>query len=346
MAMLNSVALWLAVLVVRPAAAGLTLRVYDNTVLAGQPQTTSILKTVALSLPGDRPFSAEITGSFSPAADSLRSWSWLCSFEHVDIAFAKVDGHSICNNSAAYNNSASGIFDNTNFRLLSKKTELAIRIQLFHLTPSSSPVRANVSWCSPPHSCRPLPPLALSADLPEVELQRRQLQRRLGSGWGSWLHRDILSVALLPDSAVLTVFICKRSTGICLREAQIDQNGGSPGKSREQHRSVRVGRHAMDHSYSQAYVRYSQPGEVHRGLNVSIEYSTDGPAGRHLDLVVTAQAEAGIDASDYAVAFAGSFGWQRLGTAAGNGTHLKLQGLGLTAVQLQSTAASISIKGS
>jgi hypothetical protein len=42
--------------------------------------------------------------------------------------------------------------------------------------------------------------------------------------------------------------ICVRSTGACLRESQIDGNGG------ENTPTVRVGPHALNHSYSQFYV--------------------------------------------------------------------------------------------
>ena len=53
-------------------------------------------------------------------------------------------------------------------------------------------------------------------------------------------------------AAAVTVMLCKVSTGACLREAQIDNNGGG-GTPMDQ--PVRVGSHAMDHSYSQLYVQ-------------------------------------------------------------------------------------------
>ena len=72
----------------------------------------------------------------------------------------------------------------------------------------------------------------------------------------------------------------------------------------------------MDHSYSQAFVRFKTLlGTTHGALNVSIEYSTSGLARRGLDLVISAVAEEGVNASDFAVAFAGSFAWDRVGTA-------------------------------
>jgi hypothetical protein len=148
----------------------------------------------------------------------------------------------------------------------------------------------------------------------------------------------VLSVVLLPDSAVVTVMLCSLSTGECLREAQIDQNGGGNTPT-----PIRVGSHAIDHAYSQLYAWYGTP--AHRGsaqlsrsalLNVSIEYAV-GPkdssgSERQLDLVVTpvlttspgTSSSSGallpgiglskaVDLSDYAVVFAGSFGWGRLG---------------------------------
>jgi hypothetical protein len=134
--------------------------------------------------------------------------------------------------------------------------------------------------------------------------------------------------------------------------SSVGQNGGSPGNAREQHSFVRVGRHAMNHSYSQAFVRFrADPHALpplpakRASLNVSIEYATSGPGGRGLDLVVTPQPEAGVNASDFAVAFGGSFAWDRLGHATATAAGLSLQGHGLGAVSLACSAASVSVAG-
>jgi hypothetical protein len=51
--------------------------------------------------------------------------------------------------------------------------------------------------------CAPLPDQTLHHTISDAEIARRELQQATARGWGSWLHRDILSVVLLPDSATL-----------------------------------------------------------------------------------------------------------------------------------------------
>ena len=299
--------------------AGLTLYLYNNTVLAGPPARTATLPSTSFLLPalpggGPRgaPFSAEVIGTWtppplpplpplqSPSAPSLQQQGghWVCAFgSGIDFAFVTVGGHAVCNNSAAYNNSAMALMDNVAFRPYGpsrynnatlphrlRRRDLVVRMQLYrtsnaatHGTGSAGiadvdpvngvDVSVSITLCpgapsassSSTPSCAPLPVAQLSTGLPDEEHSRRQLQREGSVGWGSWLHRDILSVVLLPDSAVVTVLICRISTGICLQNAQIDANGGSVGKAgatgtvynaRDQHQFVRVGRHAMDHGYA------------------------------------------------------------------------------------------------
>jgi hypothetical protein len=216
--------LWCAASANGLESVGLTLDVFNNTVLAGSPTASTTLPTTALSLPGAAPFSAELSGSFSPPTGSPATWSWNCSFANIELAFVTIDGHTVCNSSAAYNSSVAGLIDSTLFRLLSKRDHLVVRMQLYHLAPSAGPSTASVAWCADGGaSCALLPTTSLSPALPAPEIQRRSLQRTLAQGWGNWLHRDILSVVLLPDSAVVTVMICQISTGVCLREVQIDQ---------------------------------------------------------------------------------------------------------------------------
>ena len=300
--------------------AGLTLYLYNNTVLAGPPARTATLPSTSFLLPalpggGPRgaPFSAEVIGTWTPPplpplqapSAPLRQQQgghWVCAFgSGIDFAFVTVGGHAVCNNSAAYNNSAMALMDNVAFRPHGpspnatlphrlRRRDLVVRMQLYRTSNAATrgagsvgiadvdPVNAvdvsvSITWCpgapSAPSSstvsstpttpsCAPLPVAQLSTGLPDEEQSRRQLQREGSAGWGSWLHRDILSVVLLPDSAVVTVMICRISTGICLQNAQIDANGGSAGKAgptgdvynaRAQHQFVRVGRHAMDHGY-------------------------------------------------------------------------------------------------
>ena len=113
----------------------------------------------------------------------------------------------------AYNNTHA--LDPGRFMLRSKQANLPVVAEIYHTTASSEPVVAELRWCEEGVStrCELLPAAALAPALPPAEQQRRALQRGMARGWGSWLHRDALSIALLPDSAVLTTMLCRISTG-------------------------------------------------------------------------------------------------------------------------------------
>lgn len=240
-------------LLLREAASGsLTLERHDNTALAGAG-ALSALESLSLTLPGALPFSAEVSGSVSPRlASNATWWSYECTFRNIEYAFVRIDGHMVCQH-GAYNNTGSdgrGL-DPGRFQLRSKKSGLALQASFYHTQASAAPAVAELRWCEEGDStrCVLLPSEALSPALPEPAQQQRAMQRGMAQGWGSWLHRDALSIALLPDSAVLTVMLCRMSTGECLRQSNIDGNGGGIDPTHP----VRVGSHAIDHSYSQLY---------------------------------------------------------------------------------------------
>jgi hypothetical protein len=109
------------------------------------------------------------------------------------------------------------------------------------------------------------------------------------------MHRDVLSVVLLPDSSVIGIQLCQISTQKCLAEVQIDGNGG------DGNQPVRVGAHSTDHSVSQLFVWFST-------LNVSIAYARGTDDSRHLDLTITPQVSDLFpeeNLSDFAVAVTG-----------------------------------------
>jgi hypothetical protein len=322
----------------------LTLRQYNNTAMAGVASSSSRLDTLSFSLPGAAPFSAEVSGTLSPelAAGShdVAWWSFACTFEHVDYAFVRIDGHMVCQY-GAYNSTAP--LDPGPFRLRSKRAELVVAADVYHTRPSAKPVRVALQWCAEGDRsrCEQLPSAALAPTLPEPEQKRRELQRGMAQGWGSWLHRDVLSVLLLPDAATLTVMLCRISTQECLRESNIDGNGGGVDPTHP----VRVGSHAIDHSYSQMYV-WGPPLSRNK-VNVSIEYTVGGAKGEELDLLISPVVQPDGDAAaldDFAVAVAGSFAWGRVGTVSSQPGHrqLQLQGHGLPGVEVTATAAALS----
>ena len=315
---------------------GLKLSIYNNTALAGTPLSTSLIPSLSLTLPGQTPFSAEVIGTWNPNfGNDNAEWSWHCSFsQNIAFAFVKIDGHSICpgQDRSPYNNSARGMIDNTAARLLNKKKNLVISMVLYHLkTTGANEVKAIVQLCRASGSCVDLLTDNLSPSIPPEETQRRTMQRSLASGWGTWLHRDILSIVLLPDSASLTIMLCRISNSHCLREMQIDGNGGS---DRNKSQNVRIGRHAMNHSYSQLYLN-GPDDSIQQKVNISIEYAVSGATSRDLDILITPQILPGIgggdngaDLSDFAVVLAGSFAWARLGNVTLNDPKTELQLLG------------------
>jgi hypothetical protein len=300
-------------LVALVAVSSLRLSLFNNTALAPPSATEREIDGLSLVIPGKLPLTAEIIGTFNPSNTFESGGSFNCTFDKVDIGFVWIDGHCVCQ-TGAYNNSARGIMDGNDFALLSKKSGLVVQAHLYHLKPSNESVRFSAQYCPPSKAstkCNPIPAGQLSPSLPPSEVTRRELQRNMSTGWGSWLHRDVLSVALLPDSAILTVMLCSLSTGHCLREAQIDQNGGNNGKT-----PIRVGSHAIDHRYSQLYAWYDSLLSVGPpALNVSIEYRVgpkDGKGGeREIDLLVTpvdkSTQNESIDLSEFAVVFAGRY---------------------------------------
>jgi hypothetical protein len=229
----------------------LTLQHYNNTALAGDVSSTTLIHTFSLSLPGAELFSAEVSGSFSPRPASNASWwSFACTFRRVEYAFIRIDGHMVCQH-GAYNRTGAAE-DPGQFRLRSKQAGLPVMGEIYHTQASAEPAVAELRWCEEGDTarCTLLPSTTLAPTLPLAEQQRRAMQRGMARGWGSWLHRDALSVALLPDAAVVTVMLCRISTGKCLRESNIDGNGGGFDPTHP----VRVGSHAIDHTYSQLYV--------------------------------------------------------------------------------------------
>ena len=306
-----------------PAAASgtLSLDLFANSALAGPPLRTLAVPGAAVSLPlGEAAglLSAELSGTFAPPLAAGSAWDFAC----VNVAglarlFVWVDDHLVCQ-LGAYNNSANGVMDAANFTLRSKGL-LPVRAHLYPAAGGGAPGGGNATfelqWCPPPsRACVPLPPAALDAALPPPELARRALQQRAASGWGSWLHRDILSVVLLPSSACVTVQLCHLPSGLCLESTQIDGNGV------QNIPPVRVGAHTLDHGYSQAYVAFLT-------LNVSVEYAVSGADRSGLDLLVTPTPDS-VDVAQYAVVFAGRFAWDRLGVFNASETGLAFAGAG------------------
>jgi hypothetical protein len=170
--------LWLLALLKSVAAGSLTLERYSNTALAGTASVVT-LDTLSLVLPGalpfascpqpaSCPFSAEVSGSLFPRLASNASWwSFECSFDNIDYAFVRIDGHVVCQH-GAYNNTGMAALDPGRFRLRSKQSELAVLASVYHTQPSEAPAVVELRWCEEGDStrCVLLPSAALSPTLP------------------------------------------------------------------------------------------------------------------------------------------------------------------------------------
>eukprot|EP01052_Picozoa_sp_SAG31_P052602 SAG31_NODE_13059_length_896_cov_0.797992_2_plen_174_part_01 len=84
---------------------GLTLRVFNNTALAGAPVSTTVLPSADFSLPASShrgAWSAELVGTllFPPAPGGLYNFS--CEFVGSTLGFVWIDGHRVCSDGNAY----------------------------------------------------------------------------------------------------------------------------------------------------------------------------------------------------------------------------------------------------
>jgi hypothetical protein len=151
---------------------------------------------------------------------------------------------------------------------------------------SFTPVGSTVASTATPV---PIPTDRLTPTLSPAEAQRDALQRGLASGWGPWLHDNMLAVVKLPEAATITTQLCQVSTNTCASLARPDgqhQDGSQP--------DVRVGLHAFDRSYVQFY--FGDGAGVN--ANVSVEYSVSGAENAALELLVTPVTCGGHPASD------------------------------------------------
>lgn len=233
---------------------GLTLRTYANTALYGPAASTAVVSAAACAVPaGGAPLSAELVGTLSfPAEGGVFHFN--CSWTDTTVGFVWIDGHMVCQDGHAYHPD-SGTTDNplsinTFSHTKGAVSSLPFRAHVYYSGNSTEAhVGVSVTWAAlsaahyagllgqaaaeaetqeseaaesivehmlaeVPHVA--IPVAALGPDLPPAEQQRDELQRGLASGWGSWLHENILPVIKLPEAVVIAPVVCSKSTGKCL----------------------------------------------------------------------------------------------------------------------------------
>lgn len=91
-------------------------------------------------------------------------------------------------------------------------------------------------------AAQPIKTAMLTAALPDEEAQRDELQRSMTTGWGAWMHSNMLAMVKLPDNAVVTPKICLTGGKKCIASAVPD--GAKPHPGNRPGVATRVGLHA------------------------------------------------------------------------------------------------------
>ena len=246
----------MAQLITIAALSALRIDSYPNAALFGLPKTGSIS---SLDFTHSNFTSAEVSGQVHFAHDAFYAFD--CAFAGGQLVFVWIDDHLVCHTNPPFSNSPSSTDGSAQNPIAYKSGDKRhILIHIYSTATSSDAASVRVSWAplkmplavGVVPSYIAIPPSALSADSSALELQRRSLQKKLASGWNLWGY-NLLGIAKLPHSCVLTTALCQLSSGKCLRETRIEDTAAQ----------VRVGPYAIDQSYWQLYVGY-------QGVNVSL----------------------------------------------------------------------------
>jgi len=286
---------------------GLTLSIFNNTALAGQPATTSLVPTPNYTHPnGDAPFSALITGTLSVARGY--AYNFTCDFGGAVLGYAHIDGHLVCQTGANGPHqpappSVISVAYDLPLPVLSS-SEWPVRFAVVHNGSSAGPLSVGMSITRiPPFPSKGgaawLPVAGLSPALPKAEAQRDEMQAAIASGWGPWYDMSYTKLVRLPEGSALALMLCD-SGGAggadgatrCIEEARVDW--GPPGQGDV---SIRLGAHAYDRSYLQMYLATAT-------CNVSIV------VGGGDDLLASVEIVSGCDGTE--LVLTGSSAWYRM----------------------------------
>jgi len=319
------------------AHAELTLSIYGNSAMHGEPEVQKDIPDLDVGLPLDRAYSAEVVGQLVYDADSF--FAFECIFTRAQIAIVWVDDHLVCHTDPPFS-TAVGTSDGTpmyplrgakgkavplvihvysNLTSATHSQELGVNVRWIHLAASVPQARAPASEAVPASSLLP--------SLPPLELRRRALQQSTKQGWNAWSY-NLLNVVKLPESCSVTIGLCELSTGKCLLDTFIE----------DQNAKVRVGMFATDFSYWQFYLGF-------QGINVSMSYS----GGEHLTILAEpvncGRGPGGANCSDFVVVVMPSYKWERVGgvSIAQDKSSITYSPLGLGEVELRLTHRSSNL---
>ena len=306
-----------------PLVAGVVqLAVFNNTALYGAPlRRASIGSATAISFShaSSTPFSAEVTGTLDFKRVANYTFNCELGLPHAgSVVFAWIDGHQVCNDSPY---SVGGLDHTLPIGTALGLREKAVRIRLW-VNPLRNSATMNTSvtlrWAADGSGAGPV--VALRSVLPKPEQRRDELQGAMMRGWGTWNHGNTLSMVSLPSAATVTAMICELSTGSCIYRSVVEGRADQTGEDV----STRVGPHAYDHKYIQAY--YSPGNSQHpapprdkftNAFNASVEFG--GGQDGNLVGAVTLQRPCNgttggsINCSDLVLVLASRFSWGRAG---------------------------------
>ena len=245
---------------------GVDISIYANPVFSGSAVIVNRSKSLNVRIPVDslsnQPFSVEAHGSVFVAG--LQRLKFACDFAKAIAALFWVDGHLVCETGIRSTRGIISGVDNP-LNVLSKKT-LPFRLHLvepkgldvleFAIQVFGAPVNDNSRdfWKSV---------ATFSPYLADVEITREVLQRTLSTGWGTWLHRDVLTIAKLPENYAIGLSLCGVKTHECIRSSRI---------SRQSAPFIRVEEHAYDRSFASYHLAHKE------GCNVTVQFA----GGEHL----------------------------------------------------------------
>ena len=317
--------------------AGLQVRLFNNTALAGHPMTSPwiVQKPTFTHKNRGAPFSASMTGTLT--ADRGYSYVFNCSFGGAVLGFAHIDGHLVCQTGVNGPHPPAGpsvistAYDNP-LPVLSA-TAWPVRLLIVHNGTGHDEVtfgmnisrqlvfhggEANGAGDNHTGSDQILLPDrgsetasgsdtwldqegVLSPDLAAAEMQRDMLQQQAAQGWAPWYDMSYTRLVRLPEGSTLTIALCDNGSSDASDDARCITETRTDWKPpHEADVVLRLGPHAYDRSYAQLFLATAT-------CNVSIAYG----GGAHL--LVSVDVVDGCGNGTELVLAAGS-AWYRLHT--------------------------------
>jgi hypothetical protein len=277
---------------------GLSLEVYNNTALAYQAASSTVVESIAgpIQAPSEL-FSAQWTGLFT--VPETANYNFSCSFEG-GYGLLWVDDHLWCNHGMP--RYAKGV--GPSYKTLTTNQSYPIRAQFYHNESNASdmPPSLDIKWFNNKSIKEPsaIPAENLSPSLPKADEWRIKTQKALTNGWGSFYSHNLLAVTRLPDQFQIKIGLCQLSSGACEYDTVDSAN------------SVRLGHHAFDNSYVQYYHWWAGGGgHWDGGVNVSVSWSSQPsssePASSADDLTLVVEGVSATNWSNYVLVLVPEF---------------------------------------